>query len=751
MNEAELSQKIRDYLNQTSMDMHFKFIDSFCDIADEKNRVYIEVKPDHFAPAQLLHAIAKESIKDAKYLGVANSNEVRLYVPPAYDQILAFAKGFDPKLVFSASQADKPELNSQAESILGNPKRVIPLDFSSEPYLFIDKENMNSVRERTDKYKIHLDLLVNWLDGIGEKDSIKVNTEGWLVNIDKGDIYTNEYAHEQEVGELAEFSGGHRRPKYIPIRPADKPWFESLRIKHQDLADVLHEIDRLLSRKERRESGVFWTEAEIGDRLAGEIMRLVKPDYVVEPCVGGGSLVKELVPRVKGAMNDISVGHVENCRKIFDGYNWKFTTLDVVKTGTEDLIRIWGVPSDAKLLLYTNPPFGSGSGNRLVSKKGEIIGNLSRKQVITYPETLQKYGKGDLFLPIIGRLIEVAKTHKKSWIAFFSPFGLFCGKHTKLLQSLLKDFRFVKGYVLGGNYFHDINQLKPIAFSIWEFGTTKHVGLRDLRFTFIDKSGNSKEVRFKELPLLKDGWKYDRRDKGIVKGEIVAQHCESFNAPAPKVIHLNPKQGGSEMIPENVINPLGIPNLPDELVYGLWSVSVGAKVFWTSLSNMLHPIYFDNAYVHLPDFSRRETIEILAYSALHALLRNYANDRIGFFGTNKVFRFGGERLTKGVQYLFKSCKDCIVYENYTIGDVLEMIKDSKADFGKSTKGIKEEVSKRQKAVGYWDYVPIPRLTSDESNSEEGSTASKSGKDVSALAPFERRRSRKGRGVQNRMA
>ena len=245
--------------------------------------------------------------------------------------------------------------------------------------------------------------------------------------------------------------------------------------------------------------------------------------------------------------------------------------------------------------------------------------------------------------------------------------------------------------------------------SIWKYGSTKPLTLLDLSFDFIDKSGNTKQVRFKELPLLKDGWKYDRRDKGFVKGEIVAQHCESFNAPAPKVIHLNPKQGGSEMIPENVIKPLGVDDLPDELVYGLWSVSVGAKAFWTSLSNMLHPIYFDNAFVHLPDFSKRETIEILAYSALHAVLRNYANDRIGFFGTNKVFKFGGERLTKGVEHLFDLCKDCIVYDNYTIVDVLGQIKESKTDFGKCTKGIKDEVAKRQAQIGYWDYVPIPRI------------------------------------------
>lgn len=59
MDERELSLKIKDFLNKSSLDYKFKFIDDFCDIADEKNKVYIEVKPDHFAPAQLLHAIAR--------------------------------------------------------------------------------------------------------------------------------------------------------------------------------------------------------------------------------------------------------------------------------------------------------------------------------------------------------------------------------------------------------------------------------------------------------------------------------------------------------------------------------------------------------------------------------------------------------------------------------------------------------------------------------------------------------------------
>jgi hypothetical protein len=666
MNEEELSKKICEYLNKSSaLGYRFKFIDSFCDVADEKNKIYIEVKLDHFASAQILHAIAREGIKDAKFLGVADNRFVRLYTPPPFEKILEFATSLDPRLVFTASQVDKPDLNFEAEKILGKPEREIKLEFETSQYLFITKDNMQSIRQVTDKYQIRLDLLVNWLDGVGESDSIKVNNQGWLLNTDRVDIFTNESPHEKKAKELTEF-GGFRRAKHNQIKPIDKSWFESLRVKHEDLADLLHEVDRLLSRKKRREGGVFWTEAEIGDKLADEIMTITKPDYVVEPCVGGGSLIKKIVPLVKGAMNDISVSHVENCKRIFDGYDWKFTTLDVVKTDTKDLIRDWSIPAEKTVLLYTNPPFGAGTGNRLVSKKSEMDGRLSRKQAIYYPDSLQKYGKGDQFIPIIGRLIEIAKTQKNTWLAFFSPFGLFCGKHTKLAQSLLADFRFVKGYVFAGNYFHDINRLKPIALSIWKLGSSQSQNLVDLSFEFIDKSGNSKEVRFKELPLLKDGWRYDRRDKGIVKGEIVVQHSESFNAPAPKVIHLNPKQGGSEMIPENVVKPLGVDDLPDELVYGLWSVSVGAKAFWTSLSNMLHPIYFDNAFVHLPDFSKRETIEILAYSALHALLRNYANGKIGFFGANKVFKFGGDRLTKGVEHLFDMCKDCIVYDKATI-------------------------------------------------------------------------------------
>lgn len=710
MDEKELSLKIKDYLNRGSLDFRFKFIDDFCDIADEKNKVYIEVKPDHFAPAQLLHAIARKGIKDAKYLGVADNIVVKLFSPPSFEKILAFATSFDPRLVFAPNQVDKPELNEQAEKILGEPDKIIKLEFSTSQYLFINKDNINSIKSMTDKYRIELDLLVNWLDGVGEVETIKVNRDGWLVNIDKPDIFTNEGADEKKERELTEF-GGSRRPKHIAIKSNDVSWFESLRVRHEDLVDILHEVDRFLSRKKRRERGVFWTEEEIGNKVADEILKLTKPDYVVEPCVGGGSLIKNIVPHIKGAMNDISSSHIENCKKIFDGYDWKFTTLDVVNTMTNVLIKNWKVPVGKRLLLYTNPPFGTTSTNILVSKKREMNGKLSRKQSSTvsgqeYPRVLEKYGKGDLFLPIVGRLIEIAKAHKTCCVAFFSPFGLFCGRkrYMKLLTALLRDFNFLKGYVFAGNYFHDINKTLVVAFTVWEYVPNANVTHLDLNFEFVDKNGSSKYIQLKKVRLLKDGWNYN---EGVDGDEIGASRSDTFNNPNMKILKLALHNAGSQMIPENVKKPLGISGIPDELAYGLWSVSVGLGAFGTSLSSPTHPLYMRDAYVHLPDFGKKEAIEILAYSALYALIRNYAEDKIGFFGTNRVFRFGGESLTKGVEHLFSLCKDCPVYDGHTIGEVFELIRQSKVDITKCRKGIKDEVSKRLDQIGYWDYVPIP--------------------------------------------
>ena len=215
MNEKELSLKIKDYLNRSSLDFKFKFIDDFCDIADEHHKIYIEVKPDHFAPAQLLHAIARKEIKDAKFLGVADNRVVKLYTPPSFEKIYSFATSFDPKLVFAPSQVDKPELNEQANTILGKPEREIKLEFPTTEYFYITQDNIKSIKPIIDKYRIELDHLVNWLDGVGETDSIKVNNDGWLINLDRPEIFTNETEDEKKKKELRE--GEEKIPLLLPF------------------------------------------------------------------------------------------------------------------------------------------------------------------------------------------------------------------------------------------------------------------------------------------------------------------------------------------------------------------------------------------------------------------------------------------------------------------------------------------------------------------------------------------------------
>ena len=441
-------------------------------------------------------------------------------------------------------------------------------------------------------------------------------------------------------------------------------------------------------------------------------MEITKPDYVVEPCVGGGSLIRNITPMVKGAMNDISIAHVNNCKRIYSGYDWKFTDLDVVNTSTEELIRAWDIPKGKTLLIYTNPPFGTAATNRLVSRKIEMGEAISRKQVVEVPPALKKYGGGDLFIPIIGRLVEIAKEQKTCYLAFFSPLGLFCGRrrYEKLFKAVAKDFEMLKGYIFTGDKFHDINKTLAVALSIWKYSPNSNNTHTSLSFDFIYRDGRKKAIEFREMALLKEYWNYDRREKDGIKGEIVVQHCETFDAPAPKVFHMNPKQGGSEMIPQNVKKKIGINKLPDELVLGLWGLSVTLGAFGTSLSDPIFPPYMRDAYVHLPDFSRQETIEILAYSALHSLIKNYAEDRIGFIGTSKVFKFGGEQLTEGVKHLFEMCKNCEVYDGLSIPEVVERIKESDYDLTKLRRGIIDQVTVRLSKIGYWDYIPIPKET-----------------------------------------
>ena len=723
VDEKELSEKIADYLNTYFLnEFKFEFIDDFCDLEDATHRIYIEVKTDHFAPAQIVHALTKQKIKDAKFLGVTDGRILKLYKPPKFEKMLSFSTKYDPELRFSPSQVDKPNFNEEAESLLGEPEKIIELDLDSAKFIYITKKNLKKkIKPLLDKYGIETNLLAAWLDGVLEHDTLKVNGKGSLVNIETGSIFMNEHIDEGPIAELR--TNVPRPPKHKPIREKDIKFFESLRISHNDLQDILHEADRFLSTQRRRQRGVFWTESDIGDKLGTELLQLTGADYVVEPCVGGGSLIRMMASQVKGAMNDIDPIHVDNTKKVFDGYGWKATSLDIVTTQTSELLRAWEVPKNKTLLVYSNPPFGISSTNKLTSTMEELGENKSRQQKIAYSKELLKYGKGDQLIPIIGRFIEIAKVHQNCYLAFFSPLGLLCGRrrYEKLFSALSKDFEFIKGYVFAGNKFHDINKTLAISMTIWRYSPNTFTRNVDLSLEFLDKEGKSKTLKFKEMRLLKDGWRYrdgSRYVRAKSEDAIGVARCDRFNTPQPKVFSVDVAEGsGAEVSPENLKTDkvaLNIPSVPSELAFGLWSVSVGRRSYETSMSVILHPIYFEGSYVHLPDFSKKETLEILAYSALFSLVVNYAGDRIGFFGTNNVLRFGNQRLTNSVKYLLSMCKDCLVYKKQTIEQTLELIKINKLDRKEFYKGIRREVYKRLDAIGYWDYIPLPMKQNGES-------------------------------------
>lgn len=712
-NERKFSLKIVEYLNHNHnlSGYFYTFFDSYCDIADEKNEVYIEVKIDsnHFAFAQLFAGIVKANKVNAKLLGLADNKQVKFYRAPEFKVMKNFIKFYDPTFSFSPSKFDNPEKNNEAEKLLGKPIEEIKFKFQESDYYYITPYNIEEVISRVSKDKIEIKFLLDWLDGVKEEPAIlMVNSNGILINTEDINPFRNTLGNKETT--LYTYK----------ITNKNKLWITTLRIKHENLLDLYHRMDELLEINKRRENGVFWTKKGISYDLANEIMDMVEPEYVVEPCVGGGSLISPIISNVHGTVNDIDEFHVQACKKAFDGYGWKFTALNVVTTPTEKLIKEWEIPENKRLLIYTNPPFGASSRNKLSSKKSELNGELSHKINITYSEDLLKYGKGDLFIPVVGRLIEIAKAHKNSYIAFFAPFGLYCGRkrYNKLLNLLLKDFTFLNGYVYSGLEFQDVSKDIPIAITIWKY--TPNVNTKHLNLTFQYRNKNERrEVKFKEMLLLKDGWKYGAGNYFVKEkntNAIIAPSCDRFNTPILKIFSTK-EQNGAEVSPDNVMIKLNISGISSELAYSLWSYSVGNRSF-ESISNRPHPVYFIGAYTHLPDFTKKEVIEILAYSALSTMYSNFTEGRIGFIGLNKIFKFGNEKYTKEVWNLLQTYHYLPMYDNYTLGDILEIIKDNKdkIDATKYSNAMGNQIASRLWKIGYWDYVPIP-ITKEKENTK----------------------------------
>jgi len=170
------------------------------------------------------------------------------------------------------------------------------------------------------------------------------------------------------------------------------------------------------------------------------------------------------------------------------------------------------------------------------------------------------------------------------------------------------------------------------------------------------------------------------------------------------MITLHLKNNGSELIPQNVKIDLKIDDIPSELIYGLWSVTVGNR------SIVGHPLHVDNAYTHLPDFHEIEALEILALAIIHVLMtekkNNYTDGRVGFTGLRRIFSFGRKELTRGAMSLITRFKHLQVGDS-TLWEVFELLKNG-IDLDKNVRTfVRDEIAMRLELLGYFDFVPIP--------------------------------------------
>ena len=705
--EKELQRKICTILNKFGYNFQKEKDTYFCDIVERTHHLFCEVKPDgEFAPQQILYGIIKDNEPNPSYIALANEYELRIYRMPNLEKVTLFAKSISKDLSISPSAVPK-KFETKAFEILGDHIQIYGYtgDFkidTIQPYVFFDKNNLEYFQEILIKYRIYPSIFINTFA------STFANNSKLYIKNDNRTIF------DMESGKSIEAR--------VSIKNAfDKVLIQSMRILPQNINEMLHKMDELSPLDYRRKRGKFWTNLDVSEKAYQIIREKINPTIIVEPFAGSGSLIADFIEidKIKIIMNDIDTGAMDLLKQKWNGYNISVHKDDVMAKPIAILMKEWEIDTintNETFLVYSNPPFGTSNTNGLASTKEEIetmdeTQTKSRKIKITYgaegseAKWFEKtYGKGDLCIASISHMIEMVKRKGTGYLAFFSPFGVLLGRsrYNKILDALLKDFEFIHGEVYSGDQFNGVNKSKAISLSLWNYHPNVNTKHKNLKFQSNDKTFNLKEVI-----LLKDGWKYDTRKN--LKNEIVVNPNSYFSLPSTKrMLHLKPEKGGSEIIPENIILDLNISNIPSELLYAMWSMTVGYKAIYEM------PFVFNEANVHLPNFNDNKVLSICTYTIMYALITELKNNncegKIGFVPMSRIFCFGGKELTKGVEYLIKTYSHLPI-GNKTIQSVFESLKNGqKPDEIDSQLRIfiKQEIESRLDEIGYWNFIPIPK-------------------------------------------
>ena len=670
--EADLCRKLTKIFNRNGF--KFEFIRTYADLEDDINHILIEVK---FGKAkdgafQLLYGLVKNQKENTQFLGLADSVWLRLFEAPMYGVMAEFVSDEvanifqSPPSSWSGKKVIEAleflEKNSPSQKIFSSHKDF-KLEDLKKAETWFDANNVIHVYQLFGKYGI------NMSDFIAAQGDLKV------LGMEVFDNRIDVKRRDKTVSVVV---------KNGPIDIFDKGIIQRMRIKDAtNLEDLRHKLDQF--RKNRPDDGAYYTEKELSIMCGRKTILLINLDWVGEPMAGAGSIMIPFRDQMyfNGWLNDYHHDTANVLRSEYSKYGYIVTEKDIIEMSEDEIVKLVGNAKNP--LFITNPPWSSSRG--------------AAKQ-INYGDLGDEFGRGNQIYPTIGKIIRVIKKLGRGHLAFFSKFNILCERksHNKFLNKLVNNFEFVYGSIWSGKGFNDIREEIPVSFTIWKFG-----GKTELDKIEFELFGQT-IVKFKRMKLLKDVWKYNNQK--LNTGELVVPRNDYFQCPQIKVLGDYIKNG-SEMSQKNVLKSLGLKNIPDELVLGLWCSVVGKNSLGRSSADG-YPLHFGGAYTHLPDFTKKETLEILAYSLLYVYIApNYSGGLIGVVGSKKLLKFGkSKRLNNGAKYLFDT------YGNLSIGKqiIKEIIEDLKRDEKKDNwrSDIKKEISNRLDKIGYWDYIPLPR-------------------------------------------
>lgn len=693
-NELELQQKICTKLN--TFGHHFETTGggAFCDIIDPTARIYVEVKRGpRLAAGQLLYGIVKEEISDATLLGVANEREIRFYTPPQFAVMSAWAHRISPNMSLPPSSIGSTK-DASAFDLLGDPVSIYnyigDLDLRNG-YAYIVPENYALFKDLFDRYWIEPVSFVRFVSNVTISGAdIHINGLGEIMNDRTGVKFVNiGVDYEYKMVRLAQ----------------DRQLIKRTRVNPVDLPAIAERIDEMSPMVQRRQRGKFFTSDTLAEEACGLIAQMLPEytDFILEPYVGSGNMIRPLFEGgSQFVINDIDAATINITRARWqrgqngEDYSDRIHNVDFITTPTDEILE-W-IPEEVEhLLIFTNPPYGTASTNALASNKRDALkatGKRSRGSSINYGDLGDQYGRGDLLLPAIGKMIEVIKARGEGILAFFCPFGVMCGRprYNKLLAALFDNFEFIYGSIHSGAEFGDVAKGKPIAFSIWKYAPGEH-SFSDMRFDY-----RGQRYEFRSLPLLKNVWRYNTSEAGE---RLSVLRCDTFNAPVPKMFSPYATKGGSHVIPENVRSgPAEILGAPAELIYALWSSTVGMKgLIDTRRPESLH---FGECCTHLPDFGHPSTPGLLGTVALMTIVRekafNYTNGMISYDLSTGTIVFGNPRLAAGVRVLL----------SHVPTEWFERLRESEqaGDYTQLMTDLRRKIDELTNEIGYWDYLPF---------------------------------------------